>query len=199
LFKLGWKAVKMFEATKPSSVADSYVWITMAAFGAFAAPGAANASDVSTVAQRVLNLGNEISPWAVVSRTTPEDYLPTRQTILFNEWHFELSNRMARLALKQDGWKGPDSLAASPEALEYASRLLRKFAAESIDRRPTVGLDFEGTFSFAWSESGLRADLTVYDDGTYSFFASDGTNSATADDALVSDQLPAQLLALLLS
>jgi len=189
----------MFNVNRPSSVTDSCAWLTAAAVGMVVVSGAATSSNAGTSYKRVLNKGAEVSPWAGVSRTTADTYLPTSQSVSIENWHFELSDRMADLAVKQDGWKGPESIAALPMALEYANYLLRKLAVEGIDRRPTVGLDYEGTFSFTWSENEFRADLTVYDDGTYSFFASDGTNSATADEALISDRLPAQLLGLLLS
>ena len=106
---------------------------------------------------------------------------------------------MLALSKKQDGWKGPESQGAIPLAFEHASHMLRKLALEGIDRRPFVGLDYEGTFSFAWFDGKLNIDLTVYDDGTYSFFGTDGVRSASADDARLSERLSPQLLGLLLS
>jgi len=117
----------------------------------------------------------------------------------FDSWHFEVSDRIAALSDKKDGWKGPESLGASPLSLQHANHLLRKLAAEGIDRRPSVGLDYEGTFSFTWSEGSLNIDLTVYDDGTYSYFATDGSRSVMSDDSLVSERFAPQLLGLLLS
>jgi hypothetical protein len=193
--------LKMFkEAIISSSQVDPVSWITAVAFGAVVASGAGTSSRAHTIPQRVLHKGSETSPWAGISSAVVEAaHVPISQVVLFQEWYFELSERMAGLAMKQDGWKGPESLAALPTAFMHANRLLRKLAVEGVDRRPSVGLDYEGTFSFTWFEDEFSADLTVYDDGTYSFFASDGTKSAAADEALVSGPLPAPLLGMLLS
>ena len=140
---------------------------------------------------------SKISPWANVKSTSANGFVPVGAPLEYESLHFEVSDRIAALSKKQDGWKGPDSLSALPLASEYANHFLRKLAKDGIDRQPTVGLDYEGTFSFAWSDGNLSIDLTVYNDGTYSYFATNGERSATADDALLSERISPQLLDLL--
>jgi hypothetical protein len=188
----------MMEANRSSSVTD-FAWISAAVFVAGVASTTATPSNANTDYQKNSGRAFEISPWADVARTAPDGFAPVGAPVAFEDWHFELSDRMTFLSEKQDGWKGPESLAALPMAFEHANHLLRKLAVEGVDLRPSVGLDYEGTFSFAWSDDRLNVDLTVYDDGTYSFFATDGERTATADDALVSERLSPQLLGLLLS
>lgn len=114
------------------------------------------------------------------------------------EWYFELSERLVELSKKDDGWKGDDSVAASEATLKYARDLLWKLAQEGIDRAPKVGLDYEGTFSFMWFDEDVKADLTVYGDGTYSFFAKDHSLDAAVDEARISEPLDGRLLSVLL-
>ena len=141
----------------------------------------------------------DISPSADVTSTSTSGFVPVCAPLPYERWHFEIFDRMDALFKKQDGRKGPDSLGASPLALEHANHFLRKLAMDKIDRRPAVGLDYEGTFSFVWSDGNLSIDLTVYDDGTYSYFATDGVRSATADNAFLSEKISPEFLSLLLS
>lgn len=67
--------------------------------------------------------------------------------------------------------------------------MLRKLAIDGSVRRPSIGLDFEGTFSFAWFDAGTSADMTVYGDVTYSFFVSRGNRSTSADDERIDEPL----------
>ena len=188
----------MNEANRSSLVSD-YAWISAAAyvvdfFSMTAPPVRANVNH-----RRQSEKVSRISPWADVKSTSTNGFVPVGAPLVYESWHFEVSDRMVALSEKQDGWKGPDSLSTLPLAFEYANHLLWKLAIDGIDRRPTVGLDYEGTFSFAWSDGNLSIDLTVYDDGTYSYFATDGVRSATEDDALLSERMSPQLLGLLLS
>ena len=195
---LVWKVPEMNEAIRSSSVFD-FDWLTAAAFVAGVGSVTAPPASVSVEQRRQFEKAPEISPWADVASTSADSSVPVGASLTYEGWHTEVSERLAILSEKQDGWKGPESQGAMPLAFEYANRMLRKLAVEGIDRRPSVGLDYEGTFSFSWSGGDLKIDLTVYDDGTYSFFATDGVRSATADDALVSERLSPQLLGLLLS
>ena len=116
-----------------------------------------------------------------------------------SSWYFLVANRLEELSTKPDGWKGEKSFAASADALASARTLLWKLAQEGIDRRPTVGLDHEGTFSFMWIDANVKADLTVYEDGTYSFYAKYAERMASVDEASISEPLDSRLLGALLS
>lgn len=188
----------MNEVNGSSSVSD-FAWIAAAAFVAATASVTAPPANANVDHRGQYQKAPEISPWAEVISSSTDAFVPVGTPLSYDGWHFEVSDRMVALSEKQDGWKGPESRRALPLAFEHANHLLRKLAADGIDRRPSVGLDYEGTFSFTWSDGNLGIDLTVYDDGTYSYFATDGVSSATADDALVSERLPSQLLGLLLS
>jgi len=188
----------MNEAIGSSSVSD-FAWLSAAAFVASVASVTAPPVSASGDYRRQLEKAPEVSPWSYVASTSTDGFVPVGAPLMYEAWHFEVSDRMVALSEKQDGWKGPESQGAIPMAFEHANHMLRKLAVEGIDRRPSVGLDYEGTFSFTWSDGNLNIDLTVYDDGTYSFFATDGVRSATVDDAPVSERLSPELLGLLLS
>ncbi len=115
-------------------------------------------------------------------------------------WYIDLKNKIEELGNRQDGWKGPGSLAPDADAVRYAQAMLTKIAAAKIARKPMVGLDFEGTFSFSWFDNSVSADLTVYNDGTYSFFISiENGDSASADENFVDQPFNPRLLKLLRS
>ena len=113
------------------------------------------------------------------------------------DWYFNVCDRLFALSGKQDGWKGPDSRAALRPAFEHAGHFLWKLVLDGVKRRPVIGLDHEGTFSFCWVDGNSSIDLTVYQDGTYSYFATDGKQSMTSDNALVAGRISPRLLDLL--
>ena len=115
------------------------------------------------------------------------------------DWYFDLKGRIETLCQHSDGWKGPGSHAPEIDAKRFALEMLRKLALERIPRRPSIGLDFEGTFSFAWLDEDVSVDLTVYGDGTYSFFVSSSKYSTSADEEPIKEPIHSCLLRTLLS
>lgn len=114
-------------------------------------------------------------------------------------WYADATARLDALSTKLDGWKGPGSIAASNDAKRYARDMLWKFSQEGIDKKPSIGLDFEGTFSLNWMDDKVSVDLTIYDDGTYSFYAKDNNTEVMLDEAQLRDPINSGLLSILLS
>lgn len=117
----------------------------------------------------------------------------------YPDWYDEALGRLKELAEKENGWKGAGSIAPSQSALYFAYDLLHKLALENIDRRPSIGLDYEGTFSLSWVDEVISIDLTVYDDGNYSFFASNQVENYSVDEETLANPLSGQLLSILFS
>ena len=115
------------------------------------------------------------------------------------EWYLEVKDSIEALGDRQDGWKGPDSFAPNEHAKRNAHQMLRNLATAGISRQPRIGLDFEGTFSFSWFDDYVSGDLTVYDDGTYSFFISNKHDSAGSDEEPLDSPLDSGLLGILRS
>jgi len=120
-------------------------------------------------------------------------------TSSYADWYAEVHERVDALSLKEDGWKGADSFAASDKAYYFTLKFLTKLAQERIDRVPAIGLDYEGTYSLSWSDENIAVDITIYEDGSYSYYASDGNHSVTVDDASLTDTLHGKLISILLS
>ena len=138
------------------------------------------------------------SPWACIVTTSPTGDLQANPVFLpEQDWYPDVCNRMFTLSKKQNGWKGPGSRATLRPTFEHAGHLLWKLVLDGIKRRPVIGLDYEGTFSFCWIDDHSSIDLTVYQDGTYSYFATDGKQSMTSDNALVAERISTRLLDLL--
>jgi len=111
----------------------------------------------------------------------------------------EAEKRILKLSEKTNDWKGSNSFAPSKDAQNYAYQLLTKLHSERIEKIPSIGLDYEGTFSFFWSDQDITIDLTTYEDGSYSFFATDGSKKFSVDEASLYEPLHQHLLSILLS
>lgn len=105
------------------------------------------------------------------------------------EWHQEAVERVADLSMKRDGWKGPGSLGASRDAVLNAMWLIDKLSMAGVESRPTIGLDDEGVFSFSWIKEGFAAHVSVFGDGTYSFFAKRQDRRVMADEISIDGPL----------
>ena len=115
-----------------------------------------------------------------------------------SQWHHELKQRIDKLSNHQDGWKGPESIAPNADATRYANEFLEQLVNVNIKNQPMVGLDYEGTFSFCWNDDQVSGDLTVYDNGTYSFFISNNRGrTASAEEDRIGDPLNAVFLEIL--
>tara|TARA_R100000306_G_C4370821_1_gene139872 strand:+ start:1045 stop:1629 length:585 start_codon:yes stop_codon:yes gene_type:complete len=194
----------MLEKNSQTSVAADYPWIVSGALEMAVSNDNHSASPVVTREKRVASVACEkrCSNWSGLGSTieVPTSYLlDVEHPQILAGLYYELAERLESLSSKLDGWKGPDSVKAISASRYHAQNFLWKLALENVDRRPAIGLDYEGTFSFSWFEERLKADLTVYDDGSYSFFATDGDTVASVDDASVQDPLHSRLLSVLLS
>ena len=101
----------------------------------------------------------------------------------------KLLERVDYLNRKQHGWKGEESVPPSIATVSDARAFIRKLANEGITKAPSIGLDSDGDFVFFWREELLVLNLSIYGDGTYSFFAKVGDKSKTVDEATMSDPL----------
>ena len=142
---------------------------------------------LTSLALRVRN-SSETGSWAA---SVSIEQLP--------DWYFDLVNRIESLCRHSDGWKGLGSHAPENDTKHFALQMLRKLALERIPGRPSIGLDFEGTFSFSWLDQDVSVDLTVHGDGTYSFFASSAEYSASVDEEPITKPLHSRLLSTLRS
>ena len=80
-------------------------------------------------------------------------------------------NRLNYLRSLGDGWLGVESFGASETAGAEAEALLRRLHNEMPGASlPTLGLDADGTVVMSWSRNGRTGSMTVYGDGTFSYF-----------------------------
>jgi hypothetical protein len=101
----------------------------------------------------------------------------------------ELKRSLGRLNYLRslpDGWLGEDSLGASEATGIDADQLLRRIRQDAPSAPlPVLGLDTDGTIVMSWSSGGLTGSMTVYGDGTYSYFVRrDGHVARDAEAAI---------------
>ena len=110
------------------------------------------------------------------------------------------SDRIMMLSEMEDGWKGPGSKAPSGNARRDALALLRKIMSVSSDlTMPGIGLDEEGVFTLSWLEPDRSGCISVYGDGTYSFFMKSKALPVSKDEESIGRPLHSGLVAALLS
>ena len=136
--------------------------------------------------------------WSQVIQNKPWNYM-IDITCPRPNWYSELEARIMDLGSRMDGWKGLDSQAPKPKTVKFALKMLSKLWRNRIPRRPSIGLDFEGTFSFSWFDQCVSADMTIYEDGTYSFFITNGTNWASSDAEKINKPIHSDLINILRS
>ena len=143
------------------------------------------------------NLGEPLE--IQIAATSEEDVTDAYFPILLGQdprWD-SLASRIDDLAVRPNDWKGQGSLAVSSNVVDQAKQFLRTLALEETALAPQVGLDFEGTLSFFWNEDGVVAELTIYGDGTYSYFARRDDQVATEDEADIDHPIDSRLLNIL--
>ena len=95
---------------------------------------------------------------------------------------------------EEDRW--PEAVWPTPQAFRDAKNFIRKLPLDSIPM-PNIGLADDGEVNFLWDHDGGHVDLGFYGTGSYSYFACGKTgNKIYAEDALVSDDFPGEILAL---
>ena len=95
---------------------------------------------------------------------------------------------------KEERW--PDATWPSVQAFRDAEIFIRKLPLDSIPM-PNIGLADDGEVNFLWDHDGVHVDLGFYGRGSYSYFTCGKTgNKIYAEDALVSDDFPGEILAL---
>ena len=94
-----------------------------------------------------------------------------------------------------DGWRGEGSFAPTEQTLQEAAELLLQISAEMPDLpRPLISVDEEGFACLHWNSPSLLATVSVYGDGTYSFFSEGYGVVAKSDSELVGAILPQRLI-----
>ena len=76
--------------------------------------------------------------------------------------------RIRSLGTREDGWKGPGSVGASPKAIDDAEAFVRQLFEMSDVEMPNIGLASDGEIGFYWNIQGVVLDLGFFGDGTYS-------------------------------
>jgi len=106
--------------------------------------------------------------------------------------------RLNYLRSLPDGWMGEDSCGASKDVGDQAEQLLRRIRREVPSAPlPVLGLDNDGTIVMSWSRSDLVGSMTIYGDGTYSYFVRRNAASAKNIEAMMDQPLAKDLTELL--
>lgn len=108
--------------------------------------------------------------------------------------------RIAYLRSLEADWQGDGSSPASREALIDATSLLEKISLEIPETPlPSIGMESEGIIVMSWNSAGLVGSLSVFGDGTYSYFVRAAGRTARDGAARISDPLAARFREILLA
>lgn len=113
----------------------------------------------------------------------------------------ELKRSLGRLNYLRslpDGWLGEDSRGASEDTGNQAEQLLRRIRREAPRAPlPVLGLDTDGTIVMSWSRGDLVGSMTIYGDGTFSYFVRRNAAYVKNIDAIIDQPLGKDLTDLL--
>jgi hypothetical protein len=108
------------------------------------------------------------------------------------------SEQLEYVSTLEDGWQGEDSQRADNDALTETRFLLMALEDASV-KAPLVGLDPDGQVVLTWSDESLTGSLSVFGDGTFSYYA-EGSNGIVSDgEAAIYEEIDAQLIQVLMA
>mgnify|MGYP007096396856 CR=1 FL=1 len=94
-----------------------------------------------------------------------------------------------------DGWRGEGSHAPTEKTLQETAELLLQISSEMPDLfGPLISVDEDGYACLHWNGPNLLATISVYGDGTYSFFSEGYGITASSDSHDVGTILPSALI-----
>ncbi|MCE2737215.1 MAG: hypothetical protein LW703_02395 [Rhodobacter sp.] len=103
--------------------------------------------------------------------------------------------KIASYAEVNDGWRGEGSKAPTGQTLQEAAELLLQISSEMPDLfRPMISIDEDGCACLHWNAPDLLATISVYGDGTYSFFSEGYGVVASSDSHEIGTILPSDLI-----
>lgn len=95
-----------------------------------------------------------------------------------------------------DGWRGEGSRAPSGQTLKESAELLLQIASEMPNLfSPLISVDEDGFACLHWNGPDLLATISIYGDGTYSFFSEGYGVTASSDSRDIGAVLPEELVA----
>lgn len=94
-----------------------------------------------------------------------------------------------------DGWRGEGSRAPSGQTLKESAELLLQIASEMPNLfDPLISVDEDGFACLHWNGPDLLATISIYGDGTYSFFSEGYGVTASSDSHDIGAILPEELI-----
>jgi hypothetical protein len=95
-----------------------------------------------------------------------------------------------------DGWRGEGSRAPSAETLKESAELLLQIASEMPNLfDPLISVDEDGFACLHWNGPHVLTTISIYGDGTYSFFSEGYGLIASSDSHDIGAILPEELIA----
>lgn len=107
-------------------------------------------------------------------------------------------NRLRQIASLPEDWDGSGIAAPHQAAIKDASALIVQLAHAGIRLRPRIGPDSDGSISFLFMDGeNPLADMSIFGNGTYSFYAERGERTAMSDEVHIGGPVPDELVAIL--
>lgn len=110
-------------------------------------------------------------------------------------WYASAADQLENYSLYVDGWKGPGSIAPTENTRLEALILAHRIASEAPSiAKPLISADEDGSLSFFWDSSDFFASMSIYGDGTYSYYAEGNGAVDDNDNALIDAPLGKDLI-----
>lgn len=115
------------------------------------------------------------------------------------QWMQDSLNRIKKIGSLPENWAGSGFNRASERAVVDAERFLLKLVHLGLSIPPVIGLDDDGSFSFYLARENFVADLSIRDDGTYSYYAQLGDDEISSEDSSIDGPIDQQLADMLVA
>ena len=115
------------------------------------------------------------------------------------QWMQDSLNRIKKIGSLPENWAGSGFNRASEKAVVDAERFLLKLVHLGLSIPPAIGLDDDGSFSFYLARENFVADLSIRDDGTYSYYAQLGDDEISSEDSSIDGPIDQQLADMLVA
>ena len=146
-----------------------------------------------------INLPSDVDAKEVHKNTAEifiESAVDTSETVS-SESNSKLLSRIRSLGEYSDNWDGNGAIPALEGVINASELFLAHLVSENNIREPHISLSGDGELCFYWHIGDFKLDLGFSEGGTYSYYATNGSNEYFGDDLNPEELLPGDVMELL--
>ncbi len=163
------------------------IWSGIEVESNYARPFVTNSARAATLA--LIATAVFTSPTTAIAETRPyyREIIGSAKTIAPQRAKLESAMaRLDRLAGKQAGWKGEESVPLAASTKEATQSFLRQYFSKQSLPEPFIGLDANGDITLYWKGADFVIDLSIMPDNKFSYYAEFSDVAFEQDETAIS-------------